>query len=67
MPFDMSEEALERLARRIAELSGVPQDVADELVIGLDVREIDEAGMLVLRDQAGREVARVLEAALFDD
>lgn len=60
------EEAGRVVARRIARHSGPTIEEAGagvSSVLGC-VREIDENGLLVIRDESGREIARVPESVL---
>jgi hypothetical protein len=60
------EEAGRVVARRIAKHSGLPLEKAKEgssSILGC-IREIDENGLLVVRDEAGNEIARVPRSVL---
>ena len=60
------EEAGRVVARRIARHSSLTKEEADagvSSVLGC-VREIDEKGLLVVRNESGREIARVPESVL---
>ncbi|MCL4806909.1 MAG: hypothetical protein KJ062_03800 [Thermoanaerobaculia bacterium] len=54
------------MARRIARHTGLTIGEADAGVFSVlgCVREIDENGLLVVRDESGREIARVPESVL---
>lgn len=64
------ERLLERLGfvlfRQIARHTGLTIEEADAGVFSVlgCVREIDENGLLVVRDESGREIARVPESVL---
>lgn len=60
------EEAGRVVARRIARHSGLTVEEADAGVLSVlgCCREVDEHGLLVVRDEEGREIARVPESVL---
>ena len=60
------EEAARVIARRIAKHSRLPLEKADAGVSSVRgcIREIDLNGLLVVRDNMGREIARVPESVL---
>jgi hypothetical protein len=64
LSIDDFERFIDALARRIGELTGLPPAVAIEVADSAVPPYNTEEGMIVLRDEAMREVARVSEADL---
>ena len=60
------EEAGRVVAKRIVRHTGLTLEEADAAVSSIlgCIRETDEHGLLIVRDEAGRELARVPESVL---